>query len=280
MKSRTLNFLTVVGALAAFMLLQPTATAQVRLAPTELLPDSRLVEFDYDPNKIYKVLVRPNNTTLLQLEEGEVVAYISCGDKQSFEMTTPKSREFVEIKPHSDATATNALIKTNKRKYLLTLQSTGEAMKWYQRVSWLYGDTAILDITASQSEEMPRTGVREPTAQIVPLATASSSPTQQLDAKNISVAYDIQGQAPFRPLHVVDDGVRTFIRMPERLQELPALFMIDEDEGGIALVNYAVDPPLLVVPRTAKKFLLKLGKAEVTVSKPVSRSWWSTVGER
>ena len=89
------------------------------------------------------------------------------------------------------------------------------------------------------------------------------------------ILYGIEGDADFRPTQVFDDGTHTYIRLPERLQELPALFMLTPDTGETALVNYAVSEPYLIVQRTMERFLLQLGKAKVTVRRGVKRGFWS-----
>jgi type IV secretion system protein VirB9 len=100
-----------------------------------------------------------------------------------------------------------------------------------------------------------------------------------IDLARMNAGYEIEGDAAFRPVQVFDDGTHTYIRLPERLQELPALFMLTADTGETALVNYAVEEPWLVVPRTMDRFLLQLGKARVVVRRaPPKRSFWSFLG--
>jgi type IV secretion system protein VirB9 len=87
----------------------------------------------------------------------------------------------------------------------------------------------------------------------------------------MNTAYTVTGDAEFRPSQVFDDGVRTFLRIPERLQELPALFMTTPDTHELALVNYAVVGGYIVVQRTMDRFLLQLGKARVRIER-ISRN--------
>jgi hypothetical protein len=166
------------------------------------------------------------------------------------------------------------------RTYHIDLQSTGEGRKWYTRVAWNYDDAAgstrpprecvgpARALASQASAARARCDTR------APMRAATSSP-RGIDLAHMKVAYVIEGDADFRPTQVFDDGTHTYIRLPERLQELPALFMLTPDTGETALVNYAVSEPYLIVQRTMERFLLQLGKAKVTVRRGVKRGFWS-----
>lgn len=243
------------------------ASAQSPLVPTPVLGEARMVTFDYDDDRIYKVLVRPRNTTQLKLSGDERVTYVSAGDTSNFSVSVPSSKAFVEIKPKWDNVSTNLLVVTTKRSYHLDLQSTAEGKKWYTRVAWAYADTALLDQTRPSGDEAMSPATR-PTARSGP---GRESPMPGVDVEKLYFKYDINGDAPFRPLQVFDDGSHTFIRLPDELQELPALFMLTPDADETALVNYSVSAPYLVVQRTMEKFVLKLGKAKVEVLRHSSK---------
>ncbi|MGE5866839.1 MAG: TrbG/VirB9 family P-type conjugative transfer protein, partial [Rhizobacter sp.] len=69
-----------------------------------------MVTFDFDDDRIYKVLVRPRNTTQLKLAPDERVTYVSAGDASSFNINVPSSKAFVEVKPKWEDVSTNLLI--------------------------------------------------------------------------------------------------------------------------------------------------------------------------
>lgn len=237
------------------------AAAQSPLVPTPVLGEARMVTFDYDDDRIYKVLVRPRNTTQLKLGGDERVTYVSAGDSSNFSVTVPSSKAFVEVKPKWENVSTNLLVVTNKRSYHLDLQSTAEGKKWYTRVAWAYADAALLDQTRPPADDPGATPARGGTR----AAVGRESAAPGVDVEKLYFKYDIEGDAPFRPVQVFDDGSHTFIRLPDDLQELPALFMLTPDADDSALVNYSVNAPYLIVQRTMAKFVLKLGKAKVEV---------------
>lgn len=250
--------------LAVLMTLGAVALApahgQSPQSPMPVAGEARMVTFDYDDDRIYRVLVRPRNTTQLKLAPDERVTYVSAGDASSFNITVPSSKAFVEVKPKWDHVTTNLLVVTNRRSYHVELQSTAEGRKWYTRVAWLYANAAVLDQTQPRVDEAGRASGPE------------SLPGVAVD--KLFFGYAIDGDAPFRPLQVFDDSTHTYVRLPDDLQELPALFVRTPDSDDIALVNYSVNTPYLVVPRTMEKFILKLGKREVEVTRQLPQPGW------
>jgi type IV secretion system protein VirB9 len=240
------------------------------LAPTPVSGEARMVTFDYDEDRIYKVLIRPKNTTQLKFGAGETVTYVSAGDRSDFVVTVPSSRAFLEVKPKWDGVSTNLLVVTTLRTYHIDLQSTGEGRKWYTRVAWNYEDAAGLDASAGASTALVR--------QANP-AVGGDVISRGIDLARMNSGYEVEGDAAFRPVQVFDDATHTYIRLPEHLQELPALFMLTADTGETALVNYTVSEPWLVVQRTMDRFLLQLGKARVIVHRAAPRrGFWSFFG--
>jgi len=258
------RFACTLGLLLALLGGLVPARAQSPLVPTPVTGEARMVTFDFDDDRIYKVLVRPRNITQLKLAPDERVTYVSAGDASSFAVNVPSSKAFVEVKPKWDNVATNLLVVTTRRAYHIELQSTAEGRKWYTRVAWTYANAALLDQTQSPQDD-------EPGSPRGPGSGRAESQVTGVAVDKLYFKYDIDGEAPFRPTQVFDDGTHTFIRLPDDLQELPALFMLTPDSGDTALVNYSVTPPYLVVPRTMEKFVLKLGKTKVEVVRHSSK---------
>jgi len=245
-------------------------------SPTPVSGEARMVTFDYDEDRIYKVLIRPKNTTQLKFGAGESVTYVSAGDRSDFVVTVPASRGFLEVKPKWEGVSTNLLVVTTLRTYHIDLQSTGEGRKWYTRVAWNYEDAAGLDASATPPPAGDAGGAL---VQHAHPGLGADVVSRGIDLLRMNTGYAMEGDAAFRPTQVFDDGTHTYIRLPEHLQELPALFMLTADTGETALVNYAVNGPWLVVQRTMDRFLLQLGKARVVVRREAPRpGFWSIFG--
>lgn len=267
----TLKQLLLGSAVAVQVLAASPAVAQLQLSPTPVTGDARMVTFEYDEDRTYKVLIRPRNTTQLKFAQDERVTYVSAGDTANFMISVPAAKTFVEVKPKHENMTTNMLVVTTKRSYHIDLQSTGEGKKWYTRVAWAYQDNAIVDLTAEHDRALDSGLARPARAAVEPVEDRDASAGIRPEA--LSFDYVVEGDAPFRPLQVFDDGARTFIRLPDDVQELPALFMRTSESDEVALVNYSVTDNHMVAQRLMDRFLLKIGKAEVRISKAKPRKW-------
>jgi type IV secretion system protein VirB9 len=84
-----------------------------------------------------------------------------------------------------------------------------------------------------------------------------------VDLSHLNMRYTIQGDTPFRPLLVFDDGVRTYFKMPHAMQSMPALFVLED--GASQLVNYIVRQEHMVAQGLHSAYVLKLADKEVKV---------------
>jgi type IV secretion system protein VirB9 len=83
-----------------------------------------------------------------------------------------------------------------------------------------------------------------------------------LDIDRLKFRYRLEGDAPWKPLRVFDDGAKVYIQFPVNLKqgEAPPLFVIGPD-GKPALVNYRVKGSTYVVDRLFAAAELRLGAA-------------------
>jgi type IV secretion system protein VirB9 len=256
--------------------------------------DARLVTFEYDAERTYLVLTRPKVVTHVQLAEDETVNTLVVGDTANFSVVLSANRRHVLIRPKYDGLTTSVTLITNAREYPLILRSTKEGTgKWYQRVSWntpllrldeapeysahglavlpqkasLRGLGALQALQPSQTSE--RLDATEPIVQ-------HSSPSRRVHLDLIRTNYLIEGHADFKPLSVFDDGDKTFIRLPDHYQNFPAVFAWNA--GLTQLVNYSVEVHYIVVQGVHAGLMLKLGDAEVKITKEVKHasSWFGS----
>ena len=232
--------------------------ARAELAATPLPGDSRLVQFEYDADQTYLVLTRPKAVTHIEFAADETVMTVAGGDTKHWEITPTGNRKHVFIKPIYDSIETSMTVITDKRSYQFVLRSTGAGAKWYQRVTWRHGNTMLLDLGAHRplDEGRPDFVQRQP--------VAANSP--EVNPQNLRFGYTVSGEAEFRPVAVFDDGRFTWIKMPDGLQEMPALFE-QVDGGDFQLINYLVKDRYLVAQQVMASGVLKLGRAEVKFSR-------------
>lgn len=253
--------------------------SRAELVATPLRGDSRLVQFQYDADNTYLVLSKPKAVTHIQFAPDEVIQSIAAGDAAAWELTPTKNRKHIFVKPKFEDVDTSMTVLTDKRTYQFVMRSTGDGKKWYQRVSWLYETEIVLDIDAVLDQHSQFQGGSAATGQVstqqpVVLAPPVGSTAEAHGCASVGAGirpdamrfnYEIEGTAAFRPQIVFDDGRFTYYRMPEGLQELPALFAVIEG-NDFSLVNYTVSCDYLIAQRLMEASVLKLGRSEVRIS--------------
>lgn len=265
-----------------------TAPAWAELTATPLRGDTRLVEYQYDADNTYLILTKPRSVT--HLDFGESFTVMATGDSANFEITQTNDRRHIFIKPKAENIETSLTVVSPRGPYQMIVRSTGEGGKWYQRVSWQKPVTLMTDVTsevvavpANQTAPAAMTtgaliGQRSSqlaaaSAGLPPPSTADGVP--QVNPKELRMDYQIQGEAPFKPVSVFDNGRLTWVRMPMGLQELPVVFAVDPS-GDFQLVNYVAQDDYLLVQRVMDQFVLKISKQEVRVQRiqEAKRSNW------
>jgi type IV secretion system protein VirB9 len=217
----------------------------------------RLVVFPYDRNNTYPIQMMEGLNTHLEFPEGEYVKTLSvsnCGqDSPYWSCILSDDRRHIWIKPKLPEQTNVGTIVTNRRVYEISLHAVVPGRDWYQRVTWEGGwqDQGYYEF-------------REPKAAGGDSARAEAQKDPVgMAPERLRFSYAIEGNAPFRPQMVFDDGKFTWIRLAPNVQELPALFVLSGDE--VELVNYTQRGDYLLVNRLVPGLLLKLGRAEVKV---------------
>lgn len=254
--------------------LSASTMAHAEMRATPLRADARLVEFEYSPDEVYLILCKPKRSVFVRFGPDETITYASAGETKDFDITVPKAKTFMEVKPRFDDVETNATVVTTKRTYHLVLRAPKEGQKdfgkFYARVEWKYPRSNLMDLTEDAIGGQSGTS----SAPVIPVGQ-DGTVRAGVDIKKLNFEYKVEGKADFTPVQVFDDGVFTFIRMPGGLQELPALFALtSESPKDLALVNYDVKGDYLVAQRVMKNFLLRLGKEEVTIKAKRRGFFW------
>ena len=232
--------------------------AQAELFATPLPGDTRLVQFEYDADNTFLILSRPKALTHIEFGADERIQTVAGGDTKHWELSPTQNRRHLFVKPVYEQMETSMTVITDKRTYQFVLRSTGPGAKWYQRVTWRYGETMLLDMReaeekAAEADKAARTAEKERQDQTLAVG---------VNPKDLRFDYSIDGNAPFRPVSLFDDGKFTWIRMPSKLVELPALFGMTE-AGELSIVNYVVQGDYMLAQRVMDRGVLKLGKQEV-----------------
>jgi P-type conjugative transfer protein VirB9 len=219
--------------------------------------ENRIVRYTYSPDVIFRILSVPNLTTHLELGEDEGVKETpAIGDQAQWQVTGGPRHLF--IKPLRFDLETSLTVVTNKRTYQFQLISgRTPSSQVFQKVSFIYPDRE-LEVKLRKETE---TAVVEAEQNRL----ASQVVATNIDPATLDFGFKIEGEAPFKPAAVYTNGKFTFLVMPNT-QDSPAVFLLDDDENP-SLINYQVKANMIVIERVASKLLLKLGNAEVKITK-------------
>jgi type IV secretion system protein VirB9 len=168
------------------------------------------------------------------------------GDTTSGEAETIQTH--LLIKPYRAGLATNMVVTTNRRVYLLALKASGESEAFNAAVSWTH---PLPQAPTSQVAVGPAATDPKPTTR-APILKAHGP-----EAYRIRTGWR---KPEWTPVSVHDDGLKTFITFPETLgtTEAPPLFVMDE-AGKPQLTNWRKQGNSYVVDRLFLKAELRLG---------------------
>ncbi len=196
------------------------------------------------------------------LQPGEVVNDVNTGDKDRWDVVPATSgtgavqTTHIIIKPHDAGLATNAIVTTDRRTYVLKLLS--RQSDWMPRVAFTYPDDADRQWAAYRArQEAPHAAGREGGN-----AADSGSLLATGEAlANLDFNFRVDGDRPrWRPVRVYTDGVKTYIQLPTAVATAgaPVLVALGPD-GGEQLVNYRMVGDRYVVDRVLERAVLLTG---------------------
>ena len=213
-----------------------------------------IVQYAFEPGTLYQVFAAPMHVTDVVLEPGEkILGQPASGDVVRWVLALGKSvaqgqeQWHVYLKPTRADLQTNLAINTDRRTYLLEVQSYPDT--YMAAVTWHYpqDELARLQLQADSSAAQER----------------SASPVVSLESLNFNYTIQVvQGSPVWKPIQVFDDGRRTFIRFPAAMlvREAPSLFVLRDNETQ--LVNYRVKGDTYVVDRLIDAAELRLGQKD------------------
>ena len=196
---------------------------------------------------LYRLYAAPGLVSDIALQPGEGLISVAAGDTLRWVIgdTTSGSgaskRTHILVKPASAGLRTNLVLTTDRRVYLVELESTsGPAMA---AVAWTYPQDELLALKHMQ-------------------AAASAPVAGNAAVESLNFNYAIEGDQPaWRPIRAFDDGRQVFIEFPPSMAtgEAPPLFVIGSS-GKTELVNYRQRGLYYVVDRLFSAAELRLGE--------------------
>ncbi len=207
--------------------------------------------YPFTEGALYQLYAGVNQVTDIALEAGETLIAVSAGDTVRWVVADTTSGEganarvHILVKPIGGGLETNLVITTSRRTYHLELHTSDTA--YMASVSWSYPASVLKALEAKRAAS--------------DAADAAIAGTG-IDLDQIRFRYRIEGDAPWKPRQVFDDGAKVYIQFPPGLaeSEAPPLFVTGPD-GKPALVNYRVRGTTYIVDRLFAAAELRLGAA-------------------
>ena len=224
------------------------ANTAAKVEPTTAGYINAIQVYPYVKGALYQLYAAVNQVTDIALENGEKLLSVSAGDTVRWVVGDTTSGEgkdaqvHILVKPIAPDLTTNLVITTDRRTYHVELHATDKT--YMASVSWTYPPAALVALKRERDASWTTTVDSEP------------------DLAALRFRYRIEGDAPWKPQRVFDDGTKVYIQFPSGLKqgEAPPLFVVGGD-GKPALVNYRVKGTTYIVDRLFAAAELRLGTA-------------------
>ncbi|QVQ36582.1 P-type conjugative transfer protein TrbG [Pseudochrobactrum algeriensis] len=203
--------------------------------------------YPWSEGALYQVYAAPGQITSITLEPGESLTGagpIAAGDTARWIIGDTESgsgatrRVHILVKPTRPDIATNLVVTTDRRTYMIELRSH-EAL-YMPAIAWAY--------------PVPQAGQRQtvPAAPVIPDETARN------------YRYGLTGDSPaWRPISAFDDGRRVYVVFPRGIVqgEMPPIFVLGSN-GEPQIVNSRIHKNILIVDRLFGAAELRLGSSK------------------
>ena len=212
------------------------------------------------------VICAPLQLCSVKLEKKEIVTGVHVGDhrwKISPAVSGSKLEEtpYLVIKPSEVGIQTMLIVTTNKRFYQLKLIAQPDKItplisfsyqqeeegggRWKQ-----YYESSAESLNAQSHQELLKEGKRKEEKNC-------GRKNQSLKLENLDFNYEVVGRRNLRPKQVYNNGIKTFIKMPEDFlsDRAPILLVLDANEKS-SLVNYRLIKGCYIVDQVFSKAVL------------------------
>ena len=155
---------------------------------------------------LYQLYAAVNQVTDIALEPGEKLVSVSAGDTVRWVVGDTTSGEgkdaivHILVKPIGADLETNLVITTDRRTYHLEMHSS--AATYMASVSWTYPASELVALKKQRSD-----------ADSVAAAVADTG----VNIEQLRFRYRLEGDAPWKPRQVFDDGAKVYIQFPSGL---------------------------------------------------------------
>lgn len=218
-----------------------------------------------------RIVTAPLRLTDIQLQAGEQIKDVQIGDSTRWMITPsisgskPHEVSHLMIKPTDVGLETTLVILTNRRTYHLNLLS--RRTEYMPIVSFRY--KSEINKKWSAYQEHFQTQAKE--AKKAKTVQVTSTLVRNID--DLDFNYKLIGETSWKPLRVYNDGIKTYIEMPESMsfQEAPILMVLDSHDNT-QLVNYRLKENKYIVDKLFNQAMLMIGVGDDQESITIQRN--------
>ena len=204
------------------------------------------------------VVCQPKQVTDIELEPGEMVTAngLHYGDTVRWSIAPSVSgpaavaTTHLIVKPIAPGLSTSLVCATDRRMYHIRLVSS--ETDWTPFVSFSYPENERIQWALYQEQQRK--------ARETATLNNATGPGTAAQIGELDFEYKIEGTAPWRPVRVYNDGLKTIVQMPQAMQqtEAPALLVVGSDKKE-QLVNYRLHGDRYIVDQIFSKAVLIAG---------------------
>jgi len=205
----------------------------------------------------------------IELQAGEQVNNLNVGDSRflvepAISGSGPAEVLHLVVKPLDVGLNTSLIVTTNRRTYHIRLRS--HRTDYMARVGFSYPGDVMAKWDAIRVNEAK-------------LKQERTLPGTTEDMRDLHFDYEVKGSAAWKPVRVYNDGVKTVIQMPAKMNqtEAPALLIVRKEGGWLTgddetiTVNYRVHGDRYIVDNVFQKAILIAGAGKnqerITITK-------------
>lgn len=212
------------------------------------------------------VICAVNNVCAIKLQDNERISSIKIGSQNEWQVQDVISREnnnlvtSITISPYIENVQTNLLVFTDRRQYNIRLLA--HKTKYMPLITFRYNN----DITSLNNNAWD---LKYKIAEEKEKQQQKQNNQYDLNTKNLDFNYQINGNAPFKPIRIYTDNIKTYIEFPDAINgnELP-IFISQTQDRKERLVNYKYDAEnkKYIVDQKLRNGLLIAGNEKIEIS--------------
>lgn len=244
---------------------KPAAVTKTQLALADITASdasgAQVVTLPYEPHGTYDIPLREGMFTTFSIPSDEPIQQFAVSNPAAVQLQVNAATNTAMLKLVQPITVVGTIV-TKKHIFYVNISPASSSGPWYQGVNWSFDSEAFGSSSFGSGVYTNAAGAAGNTMG----SAEPSDPANDLFSGQPNFDYKIEGEASFQPQAVWDNGRFTWVQFPKNVQELPALFV--NGANGLEIVNYTVHAggTQLLVNRLMPSFVLKLGKAEITVT--------------